>query len=134
MAYDLNGDGRVDGLDRDQLIFQEFNSTYGDADLNRAFNSGDLVFVFSAGEYEDNIPGNSTWSEGDWNGDGDFDSGDIVLAFAAGGYEVAARPRAARAMDLEQVAGSLLAQEAIDAVFAGTGLDSLARRRAFRRR
>ena len=30
---------------------------------------------------------NSTWAEGDWNGDGEFDSNDFITAFADGGYE-----------------------------------------------
>ncbi len=44
-----------------------------------------------AGEYEDDVVGNSTFAEGDWNGDGEFDSGDIVLAFQTGNYLAAAR-------------------------------------------
>ena len=62
-------------------------NSFGDADLDGEFNSGDLVAVFAAGEYEDTIPSNSTWSTGDWNGDHDFTSGDLVVAFADGGYE-----------------------------------------------
>ena len=90
LEYDLNGDGRVDMADRDQLIFQEFGTTYGDADLNAVFNTGDLVRVLTFGEYEDGVPGNSTWGEGDWNGNGEFDTGDLVIALMAGGYEQAA--------------------------------------------
>jgi hypothetical protein len=55
--------------------------------LDGQFGSSDLVSVFQAGQYEDSIAGNSTWSTGDWNGDADFDSGDLVLAFQDGGYE-----------------------------------------------
>ena len=40
-----------------------------------------------AGEYDDDIAGNSTWNTGDWNGDGEFDSGDLVAAFQDGGFE-----------------------------------------------
>lgn len=46
----------------------------------------------AAGEYEDDIPGNSTWEEGDWNGDGDFDSEDFELAFQTGLYEIESQP------------------------------------------
>ncbi len=46
-----------------------------------------MIAVFIVGEYEDTVAGNSTWSEGDWNGDGEFDSGDMITAFVAGGYE-----------------------------------------------
>ncbi len=59
----------------------------GDSNLDRVFNSSDLVKVFQYGEYEDGIANNSTWFEGDWNGDGDFDSSDLVLAFQLGHYE-----------------------------------------------
>jgi lysophospholipase L1-like esterase len=58
----------------------------GDANHDGRFDSTDLIVVFQAGEYEDGIPGNSTFEEGDWNGDGDFDSSDIILAFEAGTY------------------------------------------------
>ncbi len=60
----------------------------GDSNNDGLFNSDDMVVVFQAGEYEDEIPGNSTWEEGDWNGDGDFNSDDMVYAFQAGIYEV----------------------------------------------
>ena len=42
--------------------------------------------VFIAGEYNDSLVHNSTWSTGDWNGDREFTSDDIVAAFTAGGY------------------------------------------------
>ena len=63
----------------------------GDANGDGRFDSSDLVAVFVAGEYEDAIPGNSTFAEGDWNGDGDFDSRDMVYVFQLGTY-VAAGP------------------------------------------
>jgi hypothetical protein len=44
----------------------------------------------TAGEYEDSIPGNSTWSEGDWDCDGDFTTRDLVLAFSDVGFVAAA--------------------------------------------
>lgn len=62
----------------------------GDSNLDGIFNSADLVQVFSAGEYEDNIPFNSTWEEGDWNSDLDFDSSDLVFVFSEGGYSASA--------------------------------------------
>jgi hypothetical protein len=59
----------------------------GDANGDGRFDSEDLVAVFQAGEYEDDIPGNSTFAEGDWNGDGDFTSRDFVAAFQYGAYD-----------------------------------------------
>ena len=54
--------------------------------MDDEFNSGDLVAVFAAGEYETGQM--AGWAEGDWNGDMEFNSGDLVLAFADGGYEL----------------------------------------------
>jgi hypothetical protein len=59
----------------------------GDANLDGAFDSTDLVLVFQAGQYEDAIAGNSVWSTGDWDGDGDFTTSDLVMAFGFGAYE-----------------------------------------------
>ena len=62
----------------------------GDANMDGLFNSGDIVTVFVAGEYEDGVPLNSVWETGDFNGDREFDSGDLVTAMTAGGYGAAA--------------------------------------------
>ena len=79
------GAGYIYGLDNVQLQ----TLLTGDANGDGLFNSADMVQVFQAGEYEDNIPDNSTFTEGDWNGDGDFTSSDMVMAFQTGLYEVA---------------------------------------------
>ena len=63
----------------------------GDSNHDGRFDSSDLVFVFQVGEYEDNVPSNSTFEEGDWNRDGDFDSSDFVFAFRQGTYVAAGR-------------------------------------------
>ena len=65
----------------------------GDASRDGVFNSADLVLVFQAGKYEDGIPKNARWEEGDWNGDEDFTTADLVLAFQAGTYGAGATPR-----------------------------------------
>ena len=62
----------------------------GDSNSDGIFNSADLVLVFQAGGYEDDIDGNSSFVQGDWNGDGDFTSQDLVLAFTIGDYIFAA--------------------------------------------
>ena len=94
-TFDLNHDGEIDETDRDILILDFLGSTYGDANLNGVFDAQDLVDVFIAGEYHDAVASNSTWSDGDWNCDGDFTSDDIVLAFRFGGYATspAAKPQ-----------------------------------------
>ncbi|MCA9152028.1 MAG: hypothetical protein KDA92_22145, partial [Planctomycetales bacterium] len=85
-----------------------------------------------AGEYEDSVEGNSRWSEGDWNCDGDFNSSDLVRAFQTGAYSVdsvAGPARAAvssTAVDDALIAAAMsgrgekkIAAENADAVFAG---------------
>lgn len=95
--FDVNGDGSVNSADLIQLVESpdKLNTFIGDSNLDNEFNSSDFVVVFTAGEYEDLIAGNSTWSTGDWNGDGDFNSSDFVAAFTAAGYEQGPRPPAA---------------------------------------
>ena len=77
----------LDESDHAAWVHSIANTFFGDANLDGEFNSRDLVTVFEAGEYEDNIAGNSGWAEGDWNGDGDFSTSDLVAAFEDGGYE-----------------------------------------------
>ena len=94
--FDLNGDSVVNEGDRLFLVKDILGTWIGDSTLDGNFNSGDLVAVLQAGEYEDNaldpgdgsLIGNSIWTTGDWNGDGDFDSGDLVYALQDGGYEI----------------------------------------------
>ncbi len=83
---DFNSDSLVDIKDHDYLITEMMGITYGDANADGVFDSKDLVQIFQAGEYEDDIVGNSTWAEGDWNCDGEFNTSDLVAAFRAGRY------------------------------------------------
>ncbi|MCA9212153.1 MAG: VCBS repeat-containing protein [Planctomycetales bacterium] len=89
---DVNQDDIVDILDFEHLIENVIGTTPGDSNLDRHFDSADLIQVFIAGSYEDDNPGNSTWSTGDWNCDGEFDTRDLVAAFAAGDYVASAKP------------------------------------------
>ena len=73
------GAGYVYGLDNVQI-----QTLYpGDATGDGVFDSADMVQAFQAGEYEDALPGNSTFAEGDWNGDHEFESSDMVLERSA---------------------------------------------------
>ncbi|MCA9217650.1 MAG: hypothetical protein KDB27_31490 [Planctomycetales bacterium] len=94
LVFDVDTSGTVNRSDLDALVVQTLNTWFGDADLNGEFNSGDLVAVFTASEYEDGVSNNSTWGTGDWNGDGEFDSGDLGVAFQDGGYEKGTRTEA----------------------------------------
>ncbi|MEZ6116713.1 MAG: FG-GAP-like repeat-containing protein [Pirellulaceae bacterium] len=88
--FDLNSDRELDQQDLDYFILERLDSVYGDANLDGIFNSADLVQVFQANEYEDDVDANSTWAEGDWNGDGEFSSADLTFVFSRGGYEQSA--------------------------------------------
>ena len=91
-SYDISLDRALDADDRVAWVHEIKGTWFGDANLDGKCNSGDLVTVFTAGEYEDAIEDNSGWAEGDWDGDGDFTSGDLVVAFQDGGYEQGPRP------------------------------------------
>jgi hypothetical protein len=87
MTADSPGNTVVVGPDNVSLRF----AAPGDANIDGVF-SGDLMHVFQVGEYEDVIPGNSTWSDGDWTNDNVFNSSDLVAAFQDGNYVNAASP------------------------------------------
>ena len=91
--FDVNDDGNVDADDLQTWVTDLKGTYFGDANLDGEFNSGDMVAVFQAGEYEDGVAQNSTWAEGDWDGNGDFESSDLIVAFQGGGFEQG--PRAA---------------------------------------
>jgi hypothetical protein len=92
LKFDINLDNQVDAADRTFWVEDERRTYFGDANLDGEFNSADFVHVFQAGQYEDSVPGNSTWSSDDWDGNGEFTSGDFVVAFQTGGYEKGPRP------------------------------------------
>lgn len=89
--HDLNGDQLINTDDRTHWIVELKKTWLGDANLDGEFNSNDFVQVLQAGEFEDELIGNSSWSTGDWNGNAEFDSSDFVFAFQDGGYELGPR-------------------------------------------
>ncbi|MCA9166957.1 MAG: lamin tail domain-containing protein, partial [Planctomycetales bacterium] len=103
--FDIDSSGETDFDDMRYLIGEVLHTSFGDANLDGVFNSTDLILVFQAGEYEDGIADNSSWSSGDWDCDGEFTTADLVLAFQGGSYTseatrvVAAQP-AVSAIDL----------------------------------
>ena len=111
--FDLNNDDSVDADDIIALVEWPtgLSSYVGDSNLDGEFNSSDLIVVFQAGQYEDDVAMNSAWSAGDWNGDAEFDSGDLVFAFRSGGYE--SGPRVSTSQVPEPVGGFLFSLGAI---------------------
>jgi hypothetical protein len=118
---DLDNDGDLDAvfgnIDQGNQLWFNTPLAAGDANRDGQFDSADLVQVFQAGKYEDDVEDNSTWEEGDWNGDGDFDSGDLVTAFQEGLYE------------RQSSAASNAVVAVVDWLFAKEG--SIRRKRAF---
>ncbi len=103
-AFDINRDGLVDLGDHQTWVRQFKKTTIGDANLDRRFDSSDMVAVFVVGKYETGTA--AGWAEGDWNGDRVFGTTDLVSAFQDGGYEaISASPRAI----VPEPAGGLLA-------------------------
>lgn len=90
LTLDLDENGAVEHDDFLFLVEDLLASGPGDANLDQAFNSSDLVQVFQRGQYEDGVAGNSGWADGDWNCDGEFSSSDLVVAFQSGRYEAPA--------------------------------------------
>jgi hypothetical protein len=65
----------------------DYRALAGDVDGDGAFNTRDLVQLFTAGGYEDGDNDNSSWTTGDWDSDMDFGTSDLVIAFAGGRFE-----------------------------------------------
>lgn len=95
LAFDLDRDGRITEIDHRVWVEQAFNTYLGDSNLDGQFSSADMVLTFQAGQYDDQIRGNATWTTGDWNADREFTSRDFVAAFQSGGYEQGTRPTSA---------------------------------------
>jgi hypothetical protein len=95
LMLNVNGDAAIDEMDLRFWIHNLKDTWFGDANLDGEFNSGDLTTVLAAGEFNDDIDGNSSWAEGDWNADGDFTSADLVVALADGGFGQGPRVAAA---------------------------------------
>jgi hypothetical protein len=83
--YDLNADQLVNEDDLKVWVKDLYKSWIGDVNLDREFNSSDLVEVLAAGLYE--VDAAAVYTQGDFNGDGRANSSDLVAALADGGYE-----------------------------------------------
>jgi hypothetical protein len=82
--FDLTRDLKVDVADLKYWTHTLAGTTFGDANLDRTFDSSDLVHVLQEGKYELDV--DAGWAQGDWSGDSRFGSDDLVLALADGGY------------------------------------------------
>jgi hypothetical protein len=105
-TYDLTGDELVNVEDVREWIGSLFNSYSGDLNLDKEFNSGDLVDMLAAGTYEQGTP--SVWSTGDFDGDGQTGSADLIEALAGGGYELGPKPPPAAVPEPSSLALALL--------------------------
>ncbi len=89
--FDVDGSGSIDQADLGVLVEGLMLTWIGDANLDGGLDTTDLITSFQYGEYYDLIPGNSTWVEGDFNGDGDFDNADLVALLSSSNYECGPR-------------------------------------------
>ncbi len=83
---DLNGDRKITLDDRSLYITNFLDTVVGDANLDRVFNSDDLLLSMQAGKYETGVA--AAWEEGDFDGDGRFATTDMILALQGGNYDV----------------------------------------------
>ncbi len=112
--YDLDANNELSNVDRQVWLRQLKRSALGDSNFDRRVDSADFVLVLQAGEYEDNVPQNSSWATGDWDGDGDFNAADLVAMMQEGNYEgdpVAMNVPEPSAFWLGVLAAALLAAE-----------------------
>ncbi len=114
--------GRVnDPTQTDNSLEPTVERIPGDANGDGQFDSSDLVLVFQAGKYEDDIARNAEFAEGDWDGDGDFTSSDLTYAFQNSVYvRAAAAPLndiAAAVLDTDENSDDGLDADQLDAVF-----------------
>ena len=112
MRFDLTSDGELDLDDLARLIQDVLGTNYGDANLDGIFDSKDLLQITETGHYEDDVVGNSTWADGDWNCDAEFTTDDIVLALSTATFTTGtlASVRALRETDRSAVASALSAE------------------------
>jgi hypothetical protein len=81
----FDGPPELIGCQYDLELIEYAETIPGDATRDGLFDSGDMIAVFQAGQYE--TLSEATWAEGDWNADGLFTSGDLVTALQTGLYE-----------------------------------------------
>ena len=105
-TYDLNNDTVVNTEDIRVWVIGLAGTWVGDANLDGAFNSGDLITALAAGTYEMDV--DAGWESGDFDGSGRFDTGDLIFSLADGGYEQGLRAAAVSAVP-EPTCSALLA-------------------------
>ena len=88
--FDVNSDGTVNYDDILFVVYDLMDTSIGDANLDGAFDSQDLIEIFQAGTFEDPLSEVVGWAQGDWNFDGRFTSSDLVVAFQSNDFKAAA--------------------------------------------
>ena len=79
LTFELTGDSLVDQDDADRMIHDILGTEYGDANLDRAIDGGDLSLLGAKWL----TPRWASWGNGDFNGDGAVDGGDLSLLGAS---------------------------------------------------
>ena len=87
LTHDMSGRFHQVRIETNGVSLKSYQAIPGDANGDGLFNTTDLVSIFVANEYEDDIDGNSDWTEGDWNGDKEFTTSDLILALQTATFE-----------------------------------------------
>ena len=96
-AGDLDGNGLTNVDDLIYLVENVIGTSIGDVNFDGVFDSNDLIRLFQFNEFEDGIAGNSVYSDGDWDLNGEFDSQDLLFALDRMGYQTGTPPAAVAA-------------------------------------
>jgi GH35 family endo-1,4-beta-xylanase len=116
-VYDLDGNGSVAKADVDYLIHTILGTAYGDANLDKSVDVGDLGILAA------NYGGTGkTWSQGDFNGDGLVDVGDLGILAANYGTNASSADWAA---DYAKVFGTSVTDDTEQEETAGTVCSAL---------
>ena len=83
LRFDLTSDGILDAADRVYMIEVQLGTVVGDSNLDGAFDSSDLVYIFQQRKFEDHS------AVAGWPG---FATRRLVSAWIIGGFFVAAVP------------------------------------------
>ncbi len=88
LRYDVDANGRFDRDDVDTFRRTILGTPVGDIDDDGRLSPTDLILLMQRGKWAQAQPLGATWSEGDFDCNGQFDTRDLMYAFSTSGYSV----------------------------------------------